>query len=76
MVRSLTPTTVPVVSAAAALAAEALVVDLRSPAEYAEDHVPGAVNVPLFDDQERALIGTLYKRRSPDEAFGLAQRWR
>lgn len=44
-------------------------VDLRSPAEFAEDHLPGAVNVPLFDDLERALIGTLYARASPDAAF-------
>lgn len=47
----------------------ALVLDLRSPAEHAEDHVPGAVNVPLFDDLERALIGTLYARTSPEAAF-------
>ena len=46
-----------------------LVVDLRSPAEYGEDHLPGAVNVPLFDDAERALIGTLYARKSPAAAF-------
>jgi len=50
-------------------AAPRLLVDLRSPAEYAEDHLPGALNVPLFDDDERALIGTLYARRSPEEAF-------
>lgn len=43
--------------------------DLRSPAEYAEDHLPGATNVPLFDDLERALIGTLYARVSPAAAF-------
>jgi tRNA 2-selenouridine synthase len=44
-------------------------IDLRSPAEHAADHLPGAVNVPLFDDEERALIGTLYARRSREEAF-------
>jgi tRNA 2-selenouridine synthase len=44
-------------------------IDLRSPAEYEEDHLPGAVNVPLFDDVERALIGTLYVRTSPERAF-------
>jgi len=47
----------------------ALWIDLRSPAEYAEDHVPGAASVPLFNDEERALIGTLYARRSPEAAF-------
>ncbi|MEQ1894593.1 MAG: rhodanese-like domain-containing protein, partial [Planctomycetota bacterium] len=41
-----------------------LLVDLRSPGEFAEDHLPGALNVPLFDDAERALIGTLYARQS------------
>jgi tRNA 2-selenouridine synthase len=46
-----------------------LLVDLRSPGEFDEDHLPGAVNVPLFDDAERALIGTLYARQSPAEAF-------
>jgi tRNA 2-selenouridine synthase SelU len=45
----------------------ATIVDLRSPAEYALDHLPGALNVPLFDDVERALVGTLYKRASPDQ---------
>jgi tRNA 2-selenouridine synthase len=44
-------------------------IDLRSPAEFAEDHLPGAINVPLFDDVERALIGTLYARQSPEAAF-------
>lgn len=46
-----------------------VVIDLRSPAEHEEDQVPGAVNVPLFEDEERALIGLLYKSQSPDAAF-------
>jgi tRNA 2-selenouridine synthase len=45
------------------------IVDLRSPSEFADDHLPGALNVPLFDDSERALVGTLYKRSSPEAAF-------
>lgn len=49
------------------------VVDLRSPGEFAEDHVPGAVNVPLFDDVQRALVGTLYVQSSPEAAFGAAR---
>jgi tRNA 2-selenouridine synthase len=44
-------------------------IDLRSPSEFAEDHLPGAHSVPLFDDLERALIGTLYARRGPAAAF-------
>jgi len=64
------PTTVPVVDAAwLAAAHDAVVIDLRSPAEFAADHVPGARNVPLFDDVERAVIGTLYARVSPEAAF-------
>lgn len=43
-------------------------VDVRSPAEYQQGHIPGAVNIPLFDDHERAEIGTLYKIRGKDEA--------
>ncbi len=43
------------------------IVDVRSPAEYAEDHIPGAINCPVLDDAERARIGTLYQQ-SPFEA--------
>ena len=39
----------------------ALLVDVRTPAEFAETTIPGAVNVPIFSDDERAKIGTLYK---------------
>jgi len=60
---------VPFASLAALRAAEARVVDLRSPAEFAVDHLPGAINVPLFDDQERAFVGLLYKQFSPEAAF-------
>lgn len=48
---------------------EATIIDLRSPGEFEDDHLPGAVNLPLFNDVERALIGTLYKKVSPDRAF-------
>lgn len=41
------------------------VIDARSPSEYAADHVPGAVNLPVLDDAERARVGTLYKQDSP-----------
>jgi len=69
------PWVVPTVPVADVLAApDARVVDLRSPSEFAADHLPGARNVPLFDDAERALIGTLYKRRSPEEAFDEGRR--
>lgn len=41
------------------------VIDVRSPSEFAEDHIPGAINCPVLDDAERARIGTLYKQVSP-----------
>lgn len=42
-----------------------LIIDVRSPAEFALDHIPGAVNFPVLDNAERAQIGTLYKQVSP-----------
>lgn len=45
------------------------VVDLRSPHEFAADHIEGAYNVPLFDDEERAVVGTLYRRNGPQDAY-------
>lgn len=42
-------------------------IDVRSPAEFAEDHLPGALNWPVLDDEERRIVGTLYKA-SPFEA--------
>jgi tRNA 2-selenouridine synthase len=44
------------------------VIDARSESEYAEDHLPGAVNWPSLNDEERKLVGTLYKQVSPFEA--------
>lgn len=44
------------------------IIDVRSPAEYAEDHIPGAINCPVLDDEERIRVGTLYKQVSPFEA--------
>ena len=45
-----------------------LVIDARSPAEYAEDHLPGAVNWWVLDNDERRTVGTLYKQVSPLQA--------
>ncbi len=44
------------------------ILDARSEGEYAQDHLPGAVNWPSLDDEQRKLIGTLYKQASPFEA--------
>lgn len=52
------------------LAAPAVVpiLDVRAPAEYAQGHIPGALSLPLFTDEERARIGTTYKQVNPDKA--------
>jgi tRNA 2-selenouridine synthase len=44
------------------------ILDARTPAEFAEDHIPGAINVPVLDDAERIEVGTIYKQRSAFEA--------
>lgn len=44
------------------------IIDARSPAEFEEDHVPGAVSAPVLDNEERALVGTIYKQQSAFEA--------
>jgi tRNA 2-selenouridine synthase len=45
------------------------IIDVRAPGEFTNGHIPGAVNIPLFDDEERAIVGTLYKQKSPEAAF-------
>jgi tRNA 2-selenouridine synthase len=50
---------------ATVLASYDAIIDARSPAEYAEDHLPGAISLPVLDDAERARVGTLYKQVSP-----------
>ncbi len=44
------------------------IIDVRSPSEYALDHLPGAINCPVLDDAQREQVGTLYKQVSPFEA--------
>ncbi len=41
------------------------IIDVRSPAEFALDHIPGAINFPVLNNEERVKIGTLYKQVSP-----------
>ena len=47
------------------------VLDVRAPIEFAQGHVPGALNLPLFTDEERARIGTTYKQVSQERAVHL-----
>ena len=44
------------------------VIDVRSPGEYDHAHIPGSVSIPLFDNEERALVGTKYKNAGKDSA--------
>ncbi len=44
-------------------------IDVRSPTEFAKGHVPGALSLPLFSDEERAEVGTLYKQVGQREAI-------
>ncbi|MSR86470.1 tRNA 2-selenouridine(34) synthase MnmH, partial [Candidatus Woesearchaeota archaeon] len=48
---------------------EYVFVDVRSPKEFIEDHIPGAINIPLFSNEERAIVGTLYKQVGKDVAI-------
>ncbi|MEZ4686041.1 MAG: tRNA 2-selenouridine(34) synthase MnmH, partial [Bacteroidia bacterium] len=48
---------------------ETTLLDVRSPGEFSQGSVPGAFNLPLFDNQERAEIGTLYKLTGPETAL-------
>lgn len=43
-------------------------IDVRAPIEFKKGHIPGAINIPLFDDLERAEIGTLYKAKGRENA--------
>ena len=40
------------------------IIDVRSPGEFQDDHIPGAINLPVLSDEERTLVGTLYKKDS------------
>ncbi len=44
------------------------IIDARAPGEFAEDHLPGALSMPVLDDEQRARVGTLYKQVSAFEA--------
>jgi tRNA 2-selenouridine synthase len=56
------------------LAGSGMVIDVRSPAEFQQGHLPGAVNLPLFSDAQRAEVGTSFKQKGRQEAvlLGLA----
>lgn len=47
---------------------KATLVDVRSPGEYEQFHIPGSINIPIFTDEERSEVGTIYKQESIDAA--------
>ena len=47
----------------------AIVIDVRSPGEFEHAHIPHAYNLPLFNNEERALIGTTYKKQRREDAI-------
>ena len=47
---------------------DGLLLDVRSPSEFEHGHIPGAVNLPLFDDDQRAEVGTIYRNSGKDDA--------
>ena len=47
---------------------DGIIIDVRSPIEYFKGHIPRAINVPLFEDAERAEIGTMYKQKGKETA--------
>src|SRR6478609_3970200 len=53
------------------LAKQHPVIDVRSPAEYAHAHIPDAFSLPLFNDEERAIVGTAYKKQGKQKAIKL-----
>lgn len=50
-------------------------IDVRSPGEYEKGHLPGATNIALFSNEERAQVGTVYVQQSRDEAVELGYRF-
>jgi tRNA 2-selenouridine synthase len=47
------------------------VLDVRSPGEFARARIPGAISFPIFDDEQRAAVGTCYKQKGKDKAIEL-----
>ena len=43
-------------------------IDVRSPGEYYKGHMPNSINIPLFDNEERSIVGTLYKNFGKEKA--------
>ena len=51
------------------LSARFPIIDVRAPGEFKQGHIPGAINIPLFDDKERKVVGTAYKQVNKEAAM-------
>ena len=60
---------VPTITINQALKEKVIFIDTRSPKEFSQDHIPGAINNPILTNEERAIVGTLYKQVSQDKAI-------
>ena len=49
-----------------------IIIDVRSPLEFEHAHIPGAFSLPLFDNEQRAIVGTTYKKQSRENAIKIA----
>ncbi|MFM9944698.1 MAG: tRNA 2-selenouridine(34) synthase MnmH [Bacteroidia bacterium] len=48
---------------------QGIILDVRSPGEYQHGHIPNAISFPIFTDEERAIVGTLYKQKGKTDAI-------
>lgn len=47
---------------------DGIIIDVRTPSEFSGGHIPSAINIPIFSDDERAIVGTIYKKQSKEKA--------
>jgi tRNA 2-selenouridine synthase len=59
----------------AILASDTPLIDVRAPIEFSQSAMPAAINLPLMNDDERAAVGTCYKRQGPEAALALGHSW-
>ena len=52
-----------------ALQTDSIFIDTRTPKEFEDTHIPHAINIPIFSNEERAVIGTIYKKISQEKAI-------
>ena len=57
------------------ISANGTIIDVRSPGEYEKGHIPGAINIPLFNNEERAAIGKTYVKVGRIEAVELGLKY-